>query len=357
MIILDDIFKEAVKQKASDIHLVHGQSAIFRIDRKLQKIKNWPDFDSEAIFGLVSQILSRKQKVELFENRGLDFSYDIRKVGRFRINLFWEKGNLALAARTVWFEIPTIEEIGMPPIVHQLLKLNQGLILITGPAGCGKSTSLAAMVNYINNTRDCHIITLEDPIEYIFLSRKSLIVQRELGKDFLSFADALKQVVRQDPNVIVVGEMRDLETISAAITLAETGHLILATLHTANASQTIDRIIDIFPPYQQTQIKLQLSLTLRGIISQQLLPKISGGLIAAREVLINTPAVANLIRTSSIPQIRSSIQTGASEGMFTMDQDLKALYQKGIISKENALAHALYPEDVIKKDDLVFRND
>lgn len=355
--ILDDIFKEAIKQKASDVHLVHGQPVIFRIYRKLQKVKDWPAVDSEAIFGLVSQILTRKQKVELFEKKSLDFSYEIRKAGRFRINIFWEKGNLALAARIIWSEVPTMEEVGMTPVIYELLKLNQGLIIITGPAGCGKSTSLAAMVNYINNHRDCHIITFEDPIEYIFLSQKSLVVQRELGKDFLSFPDALKQVVRQDPNVMMVGEMRDLETIGAAITLAETGHLILATLHTANASQTIDRIVDIFPPYQQTQIRLQLSLTLRGIISQQLLPKIGGGLVAAREILINTPAIANLIRTNNIPQIRSAIQTGASEGMSTMDQNLKNLYRKGIISKENALAHALYPEDIIKSGDLVFRND
>jgi twitching motility protein PilT len=232
----------------------------------------------------------------------------------------------------------------MPEIVYELCRLNQGLILMTGPTGCGKSTSLAAMINLINQERRANIITLEDPIEFVFQSDKSLIRQRQLGTDMLSFAEGLKHVLRQDPNVVMVGEMRDLETIATAITLAETGHLILATLHTFSAAQTIDRIIDSFPPYQQNQVRLQVSMTLAGVISQRLLPQKNSGRIAAREVLINNPAVANLIRENKVAQIKSTIQTSADEGMITMDQNLKDLYEKGLIEREVAEAHMVSPE-------------
>lgn len=344
---IEEIFREAANKKASDVHLIANQPPVFRIDGILQR-SQFAVLTSEKIIELVTSILTEKQKKDIFENKELDFSYELKDTARFRVNLFWEKGNLALAARLIWPHLPTMEEIDMPPIGYELTKLNQGLIIITGPAGCGKSTTLAAMLNYINLNRACNIITLEDPIEFVFSSQKSIIRQRELGKDMLSFHEALKHVVRQDPNVIMLGEMRDLETISSAITLAETGHLILATLHTPSASQTIDRIIDVFPPHQQTQIKLQLALVLRAIIAQQLLPKIKGGRVVAREILINTPAVSNLIRENKIAQIQSVIQTGAKDGMITMEQSLRQLYQRGLISKETAIAHTANPEEIFK---------
>lgn len=342
---VDGIFKTAVDKKASDIHLTVGNPPIFRIDGELVVMDAArPILASEAA-ELIFGILTEKQKQHLIEHRELDLSYEIRGVSRFRVNCFWERDNLSLVARIISPNIPSMEELLMPEIVYELMRIKQGLVLVTGPTGCGKSTSLAAMINLINQERGAHVVTLEDPIEFIYPPRsgKSLIVQRQLGSDMLSFAQALKYVLRQDPNVILVGEMRDLETIAATITLAETGHLVLATLHTHNASQTVDRIIDVFPPYQQAQVRLQLSLFLKGIISQQLLTKVGGGRIAAREVLINTPATANLIRENKIPQIKTVIQTSASEGMFTMDQDLKRLYEDGYITKEVAKGYMVTP--------------
>ena len=237
-------------------------------------------------------------------------------------------------ARVITSELPSMEEIGMPQMAYEMTRSRQGLILVTGPTGCGKSTTLAAMINLINKERVANIVTLEDPIEFIFEADKSVIMQRQLGTDMSSFASALKHVLRQDPNVIMVGEMRDLETIAATLTLAETGHLVLATLHTHNAAQTIDRIVDVFPPYQQNQIRMQLSMSLNGVISQQLLPKLDGGRIAAREIMINTPAIANIIRENKIPQIKTAIQTSAGDGMVTLEQDLKRLLKDGLVDKE-----------------------
>lgn len=340
---LQEIFQKAVDQKASDIHLLANQPPIFRIDGVLCKT-NFPVLTHNDIHRLVDVVLNEKQKKEIIEKRELDFSLGLKQVARFRINLYWEKNNLALAARVIWPHVPTMEEIDMPPITYELVNLNQGLIIVTGPTGCGKSTTLAAMINYINQNRSCNIITLEDPIEYLFTPQKSIISQRELGKDMLSFQEALKHIVRQDPNVIMVGEMRDLETMALTLSLAETGHLIFATLHTPNAPQAIDRIIDVFPPNQQTQIRLQLALSLKAIIAQHLLPKKGGGRIAVREILLNTPAIANLIRENKIAQIKSILQTGAKEGMISIEQALNKLIQSGLITKETALAHTAYPE-------------
>lgn len=340
---IQEIFQTAADRKASDVHLIANQPPIFRIDGILNR-SELQILSSEDIINMVSKVLAEGQKKEIFEKKELDFSYHIEKVARFRVNLYWEKNNMALAARIIWPHLPTMEEIDMPPIAYDLTKLNQGLIVVTGPTGCGKSTTLAAMMNYINQTRACNILTLEDPIEFVFEPEKSIISQRELGKDMFSFQEGLKHVVRQDPNVIMVGEMRDLETIGLALTLAETGHLIFATLHTPNAPQTIDRIIDVFPPHQQTQIRLQLALSLKAIIAQHLLPKKIGGRVAAREVLINTPAIANLIRENKTAQIISLLQTGSKEGMTSMEQSLNKLVQRGIIGREAALAHTAYPE-------------
>ena len=288
---------------------------------------------------LVFSIITEKQKKEFLENRELDISYEINGFSRYRINLFWEKDNVGLVARVISTDVPVLEDLGMPPIVHRLIEKDQGLILVTGPTGCGKSTTLAAMIQRINELRFANIITLEDPIEYIFKPVKSIIKQRQLGTDMNTFQDALKHVLRQDPNVIMVGEMRDLETIAATITLAETGHLVLATLHTHNASQTIDRIIDVFPPHQQAQVRLQLSMSLSGVISQKLLPRVGGGRVAVREILINTPAIANIIRENKIPQMRSVIQTSADVGMFSMDFNIRELLEKNLIDEPTALAH------------------
>ncbi len=342
---IDSIFKSAIDINASDIHLTVNRPPIFRIDGELLPMSSVKPLKQEEAKSLVFGILSEKQQQILLHERELDLSYEIEGGSRFRVNCFWERDNIALAARIIAPSIPTMEDLLIPSIMHDLLRLKQGLILVTGPTGCGKSTSLAAMINFINKERGVHIVTLEDPIEFIYPtgSGKSLIVQRQLGTDMVSFAQALKHVLRQDPNVILVGEMRDLETISATITLAETGHLVLATLHTFNAAQTVDRIIDVFPPFQQQQIRLQLSLFLKGIMSQQLLQKTGGGRIASREILINAPAISNLIRENKVAQIKTVIQTSAEEGMFTMDQDLKRLFEDGYIEKDVALTYMSNP--------------
>ncbi|MFH1597794.1 MAG: type IV pilus twitching motility protein PilT [Patescibacteria group bacterium] len=341
---IDELFKIAVKKGASDLHLVANMPPVLRMDGELTEIPDKSPLSSEETKALVFDILTDRQREKFIAERELDMSYEIKGVSRFRVNVHWERDNVGLVARVISSKIPSMEEVMMPEIVYELCRLKQGMILLTGPTGCGKSTSLAAMVNLINNERRCHIVTLEDPIEFLFTSSKSVVKQRQMGTDFLSFAQALKRVVRQDPNVIMVGEMRDLETIAAAITLAETGHLVLATLHTYNASQTIDRIIDVFPPHQQTQVRLQLSLFLRGIISQQLLPKLRGGRIASREILINSPAIANLIRENKIAQIKTVIQTSVDRGMFTMDQGIRDLFEKGLIREDVATAHMVNPE-------------
>ncbi len=336
---INDLFKVATQAKASDLHLIVGKPPILRIDGELRVMPNTEILSRTEAEKLIFSIITEKQKKEFLENRELDISYEITGFSRYRVNLFWEKDNAALVARVISTNIPVLEDLGMPPIVHRLIEKDQGLILVTGPTGCGKSTTLAAMIQRINELRFANIITLEDPIEYIFKPVKSIIKQRQLGTDMNTFQDALKHVLRQDPNVIMVGEMRDLETIAATITLAETGHLVLATLHTHNASQTIDRIIDVFPPHQQAQVRLQLSMSLSGVISQKLLPRVGGGRVAVREILINTPAISNIIRENKIPQMRSVIQTSADVGMFSMDFNIRELLEKNLIDEPTALAH------------------
>ncbi|OGY43334.1 MAG: type IV pili twitching motility protein PilT [Candidatus Buchananbacteria bacterium RIFCSPHIGHO2_02_FULL_38_8] len=341
---IDDLFKIAVEKKASDLHIIVGMPPVLRIDGNLQEIKGQPKLTNKVSQDLIYPILTEEQKKIFINKKELDLSYEIKSGYRFRVNLHWEKNNIGLVARVISSEIPTMEDVAMPEIVYKLLDLHQGLILVTGPTGCGKSTTLAAMINHVNKNSSKNIITLEDPIEFLFKSEKSIVKQRQLHTDMVSFKSALIHVLRQDPNVIMVGEMRDLETIANTVTIAETGHLVLATLHTHNSAQTIDRIIDIFPPHQQQQIRLQVSMTLKGIISQQLIPKKGGGRIATREILINTPAISNLIRENKIAQIKTVIQTSADEGMITMDQDLINMYNEGVIDKETAQAHMTHPE-------------
>lgn len=341
---IQEIFKSAVDHKASDIHLVVGRKPTLRIDGDLREIESDEVLTQESALALILPILSEHQKEKFEKERELDLSYEVPSLSRFRVNLHWEKGNIGLVARVVSSVIPSLEDLAMPEVIHKLLSYDQGLVLVTGPTGSGKSTSLAAMVNLINTHRTSHIVTLEDPIEFLYTSDKSIVKQRQLGTDILSFESGLKHVLRQDPDVIMVGEMRDLVTIAATMTLAETGHLVLATLHTISAAQTVDRIIDVFPPYQQDQIRIQLSITLRGIVSQKLLKKVGGGRVAAREILLNSPAVSNLIRENKIAQIRSVIQTSSEEGMVSMDQDLKRLFKLGHIDHDNAVLHMVDPQ-------------
>jgi len=341
---MQEIFRSAAKENASDIHLVVNAPVLFRVDGSLKEIEPKKILSAEEVEKMILSLLNEEQKQRFINDKELDFSYENKDQTRFRVNLLYERGNMGLVARVITDEIPTLESLGMPKVVYDLANLQQGLILVTGPTGCGKSTTLAAMINYINQNRNCSMITLEDPIEFMFKHNKSVIVQRQLGTDMSSFGQGLKHVLRQDPNVIMVGEMRDLETIGATITLAETGHLVLATLHTYSAAQTIDRIIDIFPPYQQNQVRIQLSVTLAAVISQRLVTKIKGGRMAAREILINTPAVSNLIRENKIAQIKTVIETSSKDGMVSLDHDLKKLYDEKIITKETAQAHMNNPE-------------
>lgn len=343
---LKDLFTHARKSRASDVHLMVGIKPIFRIDGALHEVTNWPIINDEILKKLLLEVLTKTDWETIQQKKELDISFELSSVARFRINLHFEKRHLGLVARVISHEPPTMEEIFMPQVVYELTRLRHGLILVTGPTGCGKSTSLAAMLNLINQERSEHIVTLEDPIEFVYESKKSIIRQRQLGDDTQNFAQALKHVVRQDPNVILIGEMRDLETIASAMTIAETGHLVLATLHTLSAAQTVDRIIDVFPPHQQDQIRVQLSLVLRGVISQQLVPGASGGRLASREVLINTPAVSNLIRENKIPQIATILQTSGHQQMNTMDQDLKRLYHDGRITKEVAQMYMVNPKEL-----------
>ncbi len=347
---LNEIFELAKKKKASDIHIIVGKPPILRINGLLNEITGEKPITPTMSEHLIFKLLNPQQKERLLQEKELDMSVEIADETRFRVNCHYEKDSLGMVARLVPAEIPTLEDIHANEIMHELTKLDNGLVLVTGPTGHGKSTTLAAMIDAINSERSAHIVTLEDPTEFIFKPKKSIIRQRQLGTDMVSFESGLKHILRQDPNIIMVGEMRDLETIGSAITLAETGHLVLATLHTQTAAQTIDRIIDIFPPHQQDQIRIQLSMTLQAVISQRLLPGRGedGKRVAVREIMLNTPAVANMIRENKISQIKSSIQTSAGEGMLTMDQDIVRAYKGGLIDKETAETHISDPSLVRK---------
>ncbi|HPA25210.1 MAG TPA: PilT/PilU family type 4a pilus ATPase [bacterium] len=333
---LKEIFQEAANKGASDVHIIVGKPPIFRVNGELKAVKGVPELNAKAVENLIYEILTPVQKERLINIRELDFSEETVDKTRFRVNCHFEKGYLGLVARIIPSQIPSMEELGLPEVVFELTRRKQGLILLTGPTGCGKSTSLAAMIDLINKERSAHIVTLEDPIEFVFTPIKSIIKQRQVEIDTVSFAEGLKHVVRQDPNVIMVGEMRDLESIAATLTLAETGHLVLSTLHTNSAAQSIDRIIDVFPPHQQDQIKVQLAMVLNGVISQQLIIGKSGNRLAVREILINDSAVANLIREGKTNQLRTVMQTSADVGMMSLDQDLEKKVEEGLITKEVA---------------------
>lgn len=343
---LDNLFSTASDRGASDLHLAVGLPPIIRLHGELKALDE-PAVTQKKMEELIASLVLPAQRERFERERELDLSYQSKNGTRFRVNLHFERDNLGLVARVIPTQIPSLDDIGMPQVVSNLTRMDYGLVLVTGPTGCGKSTTLAAMIHLINSERALNIITLEDPIEFLFKPEKSIIKQRQLGTDMISFTEGLKHCLRQDPNVIMVGEMRDLDTIATTLTLAETGHLVLATLHTSNAAQTIDRIIDVFPPHQQTQVRLQVSFSLKAVISQRLLPKLQGGRVAAREILLNNPAVANLIRENKVAQIKSVIQTSADEGMMTMDQHIKHLVHDQVVSEEVALAHVSSP-DVLK---------
>lgn len=333
---IEVLLEEVVKKKASDLHLQVGLPPMIRVDGTLVAINGTNPLSDEDVEALIFAILDEEQKQILLKDKEFDFSFAFGDLGRFRVNAFHERGNLAAALRLIPNEILTIEQLGLPPIVGKFADYPRGLVLVTGPTGSGKSTSLAALIHKINLERAEHIITIEDPIEYTHRSKKSVIVQREVHYDTYSFSAALRSALREDPDVVLIGEMRDLETIASAITIAETGHLVFATLHTNSAAQSIDRMIDVFPPHQQPQIRSQLSNILAAICSQRLIPAIGGGRVAAAEILIATPAVRNIIREGKTHQLEAVIQTGGEFGMQSMDKTLVNMIHNGTISYDEA---------------------
>jgi twitching motility protein PilT len=346
---LYDLLKTMIDKGGSDLHITTGSPPRLRVHGKLAPIPDAEELGPAETKALCYSVLTDAQKHRFEENNELDLSFGVKGLSRFRGNIFMQRGAVAGAFRTIPFEIKTFKELGLPEIINDLAKRPRGLILVTGPTGSGKSTTLATMVDRINSERNDHIITVEDPIEYLHVHKKSLINQREVTADTKSFSAALKYILRQDPDVVLIGEMRDLETIEAALRVSETGHLTLATLHTNSAVQTINRIIDVFPPHQQDQIRVQLSFVLEGIVSQYLIPKKSGqGRVLAVEILVPTPAIRNLIREDKVHQIYSMMQTGQAKfGMQTMNQSLFDLYTKGALSYEDALGRSPVPEELI----------
>ncbi|HVX47976.1 MAG TPA: type IV pilus twitching motility protein PilT [Candidatus Saccharimonadales bacterium] len=333
---IEVLLDEVIKKKASDLHIQVGLPPMLRVDGALAPVSGADPLTEEAVESLVFAILDEDQKQILLKDKEFDFSFAYGDLGRFRVNAFHERGNMAAALRLIPNEIPTIEQLGLPSIVNKFANYPRGLVLVTGPTGSGKSTTLASLVRKINEEKAVHIITIEDPIEYTHKSQKSVVVQREVHYDTYSFSAALRSALREDPDVVLVGEMRDLETIASAITIAETGHLVFATLHTNSAAQSIDRMIDVFPPHQQPQIRAQLSNILMSITSQRLIPAIGGGRIAAAEILIATPAVRNIIREGKSHQLEAVIQTGAEFGMQSMDKELVNLIHAGTITYDEA---------------------
>src|SRR5215210_5278413 len=342
-----DILIEVVKQKASDLHLTAGAPPMIRQKGSLVPLPGMPKLTPTDTREIIYAILNSTQRQRLETEWQIDFAYSVPGHGRFRVNSYFQRGTLAAAFRLIPSETVPLEKLGMPPVIRTFAKKPRGIVLVTGPTGSGKSTTLASIINEINETRDEHILTIEDPIEFLHNHKKCIVNQRELGADAMSFALALKAALRQDPDVILVGEMRDMETIGTALTAAETGHLVFATLHTQDAPQTVDRIIDVFPPAQQQQVRVQLSVSLQGIVTQQLMPTADGqGRCVGVEVLVPTPAVRNLIREGKTHQIYSTLQTGGSHGMQTMDAALVELMRAGKISRELAEARSASPEEL-----------
>ncbi len=344
---LQKLFDMVRKENASDLLISAGAPPILRVNGKLFRTRSdalTPEQTEKLIFGA----LSEEQREQFKENKELDLSLAVGRKHRFRVNVYYQKGAVTAAFRPIPEDIPDPEELGIPEVVTEMAKANQGLILVTGPTGHGKTTTQASMIDVINSTRECHIITVEDPIEFVHKHKKGIVDQREVGGDTHSFSDALKYVLRQDPDVILIGEMRDLETIQAALRAAETGHLVMATLHTNDAIQSVDRVIDVFPAEQQQQIRFMLSMTLLGVVSQRLLPRADEeGRILACEVLRNNTAVANLIREGKTHQVYSIMETNIRDGMMTLDRSIKEIYMDGIISYDDAIGHVRNPKTIM----------
>ncbi|MGC9120479.1 MAG: type IV pilus twitching motility protein PilT [Sulfurihydrogenibium sp.] len=344
---IDEIAKDAVERKASDIHITAGLPPCVRVDGKITPLPGYPVLTPKDSQSLIYSFMNEKQKKTFEEEKEVDFSFGIKGLGRFRVNVYYQRGTVAAALRRIPYEIKPMEELGLIPKVKDLCHLSMGLVLVTGPTGSGKTTTLASMIDYINSNFPYHILTIEDPIEYVYQHKKSKVAQREVGTDTNSFARALKYALREDPDVILVGEMRDLETIRAALMAAETGHLVFGTLHTNTAIQTINRIINVFPMEEQDQIRTELSFVLQGVISQRLLPKIGGGRVLIHEVLIPNTAIRNLIRENKIHQIYGLMQTGQAEsGMQTMNQSLLKALKSKLITLEDALRISPEPEEL-----------
>jgi len=348
--LIEEILERVVALNGSDLHISSGLPPVIRVDGILQRT-DAPPLSPDDVETLLFPMLSNEQRRKLEQDWELDFSYGIQGLSRFRVNFYKDKGNYAAAFRVITAIVPSFDKLGLPEIVRKTAEKPRGLILVTGTTGSGKSTTLASMIDYINGTKCEHILTIEDPIEFVHTSKKSIVHQRELGQDTRSFGNALKSALREDPDIILVGEMRDLETISLALTAAETGHLVFGTLHTSSASQTIDRIIDVFPEGQQQQIRIQLSNSLIAVFAQTLLPRLQPdgtkkGRIMAQEIMLVTPAIANLIRESKAAQIYSTIQMNHGVGMQTLEMALRDLYQKNLITLEDALARSSHPEDL-----------
>ncbi len=347
---IEILLEEVIKKKASDLHLQVGLTPMLRIDGSLTPVSGTDVLTEESLESLVFAILDEDQKQILLKDKEFDFSFAFGDLGRFRVNAFHERGNLAAALRLIPNELLSVEQLGLPEVVSKFADYPRGLVLVTGPTGSGKSTTLAALVDKINSEKPVHIITIEDPVEFTHKSKKAVLVQREVHYDTFSFSAALRSALRQDPDVVLIGEMRDLETIASAITIAETGHLVFATLHTNSAAQSIDRMIDVFPPHQQPQIRSQLSNILMGICSQRLIPTIGGGRMPATEVLVVTPAVRNIIREGKTHQLDAVIQTGAEYGMQSMDRTLVNMIHAGTITYEEAKQYAV---DIAELDRLM----
>jgi len=343
---LAELLSITYEEQASDLHISVGHPPVLRISSRLTPLLKKKVISPQDGEGLAQALLTEEQYQRFLKEKEIDFSYSFEEKARFRVNVFFQRGDVSVSLRLIPDKIRTLEELNLPPILHELTKPSQGFILITGPSSHGKSTTLASLVDEINHTRTDHIVTIEDPIEYVFKDDRAIVDQREVYQDTLSFARALRSTFRQDPDVIMVGEMRDPETISTAITAAETGHLVFATLHTNSAAQTIHRIVDSFPPEQQQQIRAQLSASLFGVVSQRLVSRIRGGLIPVCEVMFATPAVSNLIRENKIHEIPLAIETSAESGMIPLNRSLANLVKSKEISMENALNYSLNPSEL-----------
>jgi twitching motility protein PilT len=342
-----EVLTNMVAARASDVHLTPGSPPVVRVRGRVAPMDGYPELTPQHTRDVVYSILNDDQRKRFENQKSLDFAYAIPGVARFRVNCYFQRGAISAALRHTPDQIPDLETLGLPAVIREFTKKPRGFVLVTGPTGSGKSTTLASMVDIINHEREEHILTIEDPIEFLHQHHKCIVNQREIGSDAIDFATALRGALRQDPDVILVGEMRDLETISTALTAAETGHLVFATLHTQSASQTVDRVIDVFPPHQQGQVRMQLSVALQGIVTQQLLPTADGsGRAVASEVLVPTPAIRNLIREGKTHQIYSAIQTSGAVGMQTMDSDLASLVRQGKINRGLAEQRAAIPEEL-----------